>query len=55
METARLSDQGQDVIFLTVGDPDPGGAGAGHNLVGEQTYEQTCNRGHDQDGIGEEG
>jgi hypothetical protein len=27
-------------------------AGAGQNLIGEQTYEQTCNRGHDQDGIG---
>ena len=30
MEAARLRDQGQDVIFLTVGDPDQARAGAGH-------------------------
>src|ERR1700733_3327120 len=29
-------------------------AGAGQ-IVGEQTYEQTCNRSHDQDGTGQEG
>src|ERR1700730_2936629 len=33
METARLSDQGQDVIFLTVGDQRSGGVGAGYRCA----------------------
>jgi len=53
METARLSDQGQDVIFLTVGDQDlaarePGidapdrGAFRGPRLRGVACWRLTC-------------